>query len=142
MPGWNPGPSGNTIPAPPASTLVALVGATLAPAGHLHCRISLSIVYVRGSRSVLSDSVTPWTVACQAPLSMGFSRQEHWSGLPCPPPGDRLDPGVEPRSPALQSDSLPSEPPWKPNLNAKMNLHELSTEQHKVNSRIQLQFHT
>ena len=40
--------------------------------------------------------VTPWTVACQAPLSMGFSRQEYWSGLPCPPPGDLPDPGIEP----------------------------------------------
>ena len=51
--------------------------------------------------------VTPRTVACQVPLSKGFSRQEYWSGLPCPPPGD----GVEPRSPTLQVDSLPSEPP-------------------------------
>ena len=54
---------------------------------------------------------TPRTVASQAPLSMGFSRQEYWSGLPCPPPGDLPDPGIEPRSPALQADSLPSEPP-------------------------------
>ena len=45
---------------------------------------------------------------------MGFSRQEYWSGLPCPPPGDLPNPGVEPRSPALQVDSLPSEPPGKP----------------------------
>ena len=50
---------------------------------------------------------TPWTVAHQAPLSMGFSRQESWSGLPCPPPGDLPDPGIEPESPALQVDSLP-----------------------------------
>ena len=49
--------------------------------------------------------VTPWTAAHQAPLSMGFSRQEDWSGLPCPPPGDLPDPGIEPRSPALQVDS-------------------------------------
>ena len=47
---------------------------------------------------------TPWTVACHAPLSMGFSRQEHWSGLPFPSPGDLPDPGIEPRSPALQAD--------------------------------------
>ena len=53
----------------------------------------------------------PWTVAHQAPLSMGFSRQEYWSGLPFPPPWDLPDPGIEPRSPALQADSLPSEPP-------------------------------
>ena len=48
----------------------------------------------------------PWTVACQAPLSMGFSRQECWSGLPFPSPGDLPDPGVKPRSPALQADSF------------------------------------
>ena len=52
----------------------------------------------------------PWTVACQAPLSMGFSRQEHWSGLPFPSPGDLPDPGIEHGSPALQAGSLPSEP--------------------------------
>ena len=49
--------------------------------------------------------MTLWTIARQAPLSMGFSRQEYWSGLPCPPPGD-LDPGIKPMSPALQADSL------------------------------------
>ena len=57
---------------------------------------------------------TPWTVACQVPLAMELSRQEYWSGLPFPPPGDLLDPGIEPRSPALQADSLLSEPPVKP----------------------------
>ena len=50
---------------------------------------------------------TPWTVAFQAPLSMGFSKQEHCSGLLCPPPGNLPDPGIEPMSPALQADSLP-----------------------------------
>ena len=55
--------------------------------------------------------VTPWTVACQAPLSMGFSRQEYWSGLPFPSPGDLPDPGIKPRSPALEADALTSEPP-------------------------------
>ena len=59
---------------------------------------------------------TPWIVACQAPLSMGFSRQEYWSGLPFPSPRDLPDPGIEPRSPALEVDSLPSEPPGKPSL--------------------------
>ena len=53
---------------------------------------------------------TPWTVAYQAPPSMGFSRQEYWSGLPFPSPGDLPDSGIEPRSPALQADSLTSEP--------------------------------
>ena len=57
---------------------------------------------------------TPWTVAYQAPLSMGFSRQECWSGLPFPSPGDLPDPGIKPGSPALQADALPSEPPGKP----------------------------
>ena len=52
---------------------------------------------------------TPWTVACQAPLSMGFSRQEYWSGLPFPSPGDLLIPGIEPESSALQADCLPTE---------------------------------
>ena len=56
---------------------------------------------------------TPWTVAYQAPPSMGFSRQECWSGLPFPFPGDLPDPGIEPGSPALQADTLPSEPPGK-----------------------------
>ena len=58
--------------------------------------------------------VTPWAVAYQAPPSMGFSRQEYWSGLPFPSPGDLSDPGIEPRSAALQADALPSEPPGKP----------------------------
>ena len=57
---------------------------------------------------------TPWTVAHQAPTSMGFSRQEYWSGLPFASPGDLPNPGIEPRSPALQADALTSEPPGKP----------------------------
>ena len=52
---------------------------------------------------------TPWTVAIQAPLSTGFSRQEYWSGLPFPSPRDLSNPEIEPRSPALQEDSLPTE---------------------------------
>ena len=55
--------------------------------------------------------VTLWTVAHQAPLSMEFSRQEYWSGLPFPSPGDLPDPGIEPRSSAFQADALTSEPP-------------------------------
>ena len=50
---------------------------------------------------------TLWTIARQAPLSMGFSRQEYWNGLPFPPPGDLPHPGIKPTSPALQVDSLP-----------------------------------
>ena len=60
--------------------------------------------------------VTPWTITCQAPLFMGFSRQEYWSGLPFLSPGDLPDTGIKPRSPALQAHALPSEPPGKPEL--------------------------
>ena len=75
---------------------------------HLHL---LSLTRVR-------LSATPWTVAYQAPPSMGFSRQECWSGLPFPSPGDPPDPGIEPGSPTLQADALPSEPAGKPVLSA------------------------
>ena len=57
---------------------------------------------------------TLWTLACQAPLSMGFSRQEYWSGLPCPPLGDLSNSWIEPRSPTLFMDYLPAEPQGKP----------------------------
>ena len=63
------------------------------------------------SLSCVQLFVTPRTVACQSPLSMEFSRQEYWSGLPFPSPGDLPNPGIEPRSPALQAVSLPSKPP-------------------------------
>ena len=66
--------------------------------------------------SVMPDSATPWTVACQAPLFMEFSRQDYWSGLPFPSPGDLPNPAIKHRSPALQACSLPSEPPWKPTI--------------------------
>ena len=62
---------------------------------------------------------TPWTVAHQAPPSMAFSKQEYWSGLPFSSPGDLPDPGIKPGSPELQVDSLPSEPPEKPNISAQ-----------------------
>ena len=59
---------------------------------------------------------TPWTVACQAPLSTGFSRQKYWSGLPFPSPGHLPNLGIGPGSPALQADSLPCELPGKPQI--------------------------
>ena len=65
--------------------------------------------------SVVSDSVTPWTVALQAPLSMGFSRQEYWSGLPCPPPRDLSDSGIELvslMSPALAGGFFTTSATW------------------------------
>ena len=61
-----------------------------------------------------STLVIPRTVTCQAPLFMGFSRQEYWSELPFPSPGDLPDPGINPGSPALQADSLLTELRWKP----------------------------
>ena len=66
------------------------------------------------SRSVVSDSVTPWTVARQVPLTMGFLRQESWRGLPFPSPGDLPDPRIEPMSPALACGFFTTQPPRKP----------------------------
>ena len=71
------------------------------------------------SLSCVQLFATPWTVAYQALPSMGFSRQEYWSGLPFPSPEDLPDLGIEPRSPALQADALPSEPPGKLNSISK-----------------------
>ena len=63
---------------------------------------------------------TPWTVAYQAPPSMRLSREEHWSGLPFPSLGDLSKPRIEPRSPALRADALPSKPPGKPMTNKEL----------------------
>ena len=69
--------------------------------------------------------MTPWTIALQAPLSMGFSRQEDWSELLFSSPGDRPDPGIKPRSLTMQADSLLSEPPKKP-IQVRLQLHSIS----------------
>ena len=69
--------------------------------------------------SALSDSASPWTVAHQAPLSMGFSRQEYWSGLPFPPPGDLPNPGIEPLSvisPALAGGFFTTSAAWEAHI--------------------------
>ena len=81
-----------------------------------HCFLRLNNITLYMSEWVKSFSrvqlfATPWTVAYQASPSMGFSRQEYWSGLPFPSPGDLPNPGIEPGSPALQTDSLSPEPP-------------------------------
>jgi len=71
---------------------------------------------MRAVTPVVSDSATPWTVGHQAPLCMGFSRQEYWSGLPGPPPGDLPDPGVEPTSlmsPILAGGFFTTSTAWK-----------------------------
>ena len=76
---------------------------------------------------------TPWTVAYQTPPSMGFSRQQYWSGLPFPSPGDLPNPGMEPGSPALQADALPSEPRGKSLYN--MNSIVFTSQCHCVSKR-------
>ena len=76
-------------------------------------KVFLSKVKVK-SLSRVRLFATPWTVAHQAPPSIGFSGQKYWSGLPFPSPGDLHDPGIKPRSPALWADALTSEPPGKP----------------------------
>ena len=77
------------------------------------------------SLSCVQLFATLWTVAHQAPLSMGFSRQEYWSGLPFPSPRDLPKPGIEPGSPALQADSLSSEPPGKTLSPTNFSIHGL-----------------
>ena len=73
--------------------------------------------------------VTTWSVAYQAPLSVGFSRQEYWSGLPLPSPGDLPNPGTEPRFPTLQEDALLSEPPGNPKLIKRLKNVKNKTQQ-------------
>ena len=79
----------------------------------MHIHIYVHTISGGGGGGLVSKScpilATLWTVACQAPLSMGFSRQEYWSGLPFPSPGDLPNPGIEPGFSALQADSLPTE---------------------------------
>ena len=99
------GPAGALLPSPPLGTGRSCPSYQC---GH-HFSTSLLVLTLRRLRLF----ATPWTVARQAPLSMGFSRQQYWSGLPRPPLRDLPNPGIEPRSPALQTDSLPSEPPGK-----------------------------
>ena len=79
--------------------------------GQDHTDYSCGLSYMAGG-----DFVAPWTIAYQASLSMGFSRQEYWSGLPFPSPGDLPDLGMEPGSPALQAESLLTEPTGKPSV--------------------------
>ena len=80
--------------------------------------ITLFLLLLLLNPSAVSDSsATPWTIARQAPLSMGFPKQEYWSGLPFPPPGDLPDPGIKPASPAspaLAGGFVTTEPPGKP----------------------------
>ena len=77
---------------------------------YLHARVWISLK----TRSHVRMFATPWTIVCQAPLSMGVSRQPYWSGLPCSSPGDFSDPGMEPMKPALAGRFFTTEPPGKP----------------------------
>ena len=82
---------------------------------------------------------TVWTVACQAPLSMEFSRQEYWSGLPCPPSGDLPNPWIEPTSPAapaLQGDSLPLSHQGNPKLTKHSKQMNYQTDQNLETSEM------
>ena len=92
--------------------------------------------------------VTPWTVTYQAPLSMGFSRQAYWSGLPFPFPGDPPNPGIEPRSSALQADSLPTELQGKQSLsgepqtrNCSISLDQVATISNEKKSHFSVPLH-
>ena len=101
-----------------------------APFKHLPCFLwtlsLLAYLHWQGAHYLLKVKVkllshvqlfaTPWTIAYQTSLTMGFSRQEYWSGLPFPSPGDLPDPGIKPRFPTFQADTLPSKPPEKPSL--------------------------
>ena len=83
----------------------------------MHLLIMFAFLLCKSDKSLSHVGLfkTAWTVACQAVLSMKFSRQEYWRGLPFPSPGDLPDPEFEPMVPALQADSSPSEPPGKSN---------------------------
>ena len=83
------------------------------PPTFLHKVLSISVV-----AQSCPTLCNPMDAAHQSPLSMGFSRQEHWSGLPFPSSGDLPDPGIEPGSSTSQADALPSEPPGKPYMSA------------------------
>ena len=124
---WNLPPfSGSSIPSLPRTGLskhsraILSALAAFSPGSSSH---SLGQVYHGSHVRLHAKSLqcvrlfaTPWAIACQASLSIGLSRQEYYSGLPCPPPGDLLDSGIKPTSPvasALQADSLPLVPPGK-----------------------------
>ena len=80
----------------------------------MSARDSTEFTLNNGGCSCLVARLCPSTVLCQAPLSVEFSRQKYWSGVPLPSPGDLSEPGIKPGSPALEADALTSEPPGKP----------------------------
>ena len=80
--------------------------------------------------------MTPWAAAHQGPWSMRFSRQGYWRGLPLPSPGDLPNPGIEPRSPALQADPLPTELQGKPSTWGVLNIHDRSLHPRPLEERV------
>ena len=101
----------------PGSSIHGIFQARVLEWGAIAFSTVINCLCVCSVLSVMSDSETLWTVACQAALSMGFSRQDYWSGLPCPPPGDLPNPGINPRLLCLlhwEEVSLPLAPPGKP----------------------------
>src|SRR5574337_86588 len=93
---------------------------------------------VKSESEVARLSAAPWTAVCQAPPSMGFSRQEYWGGLPFPSPGALPNPGIEPRSPALQADALTSEPPGKPMAESEEELKSLLMKVKEKSEKVDL----
>ena len=117
MPTWGPERGGIRVQDSHTNLTQAGCKASLSVLYHCACVCVCVCVCARVCMHALSHVqllVAPWTAARQAPLSMGFSRQEYWSGLPCPPPGDLCNPVIKPRSPAWQAGSLLSELPGKP----------------------------
>ena len=84
---------------------------------NIHHQTSIQIFKFPGCLFVMFDSATPWTVGCQAPLSMGFPKQGYWSGVPFPSPGDLPNPGIEPAPPALAGRFFTTAPPGNPCFN-------------------------
>ena len=97
----------------------------VSPCGEKVTPYQLHVCVFLFSLSLIQLFVTPWSAAHQAPPSMGFSRQEYWSGWPFPSPGDLPNPGIEPRSPTLQADILTSEPLGKPYTMLHLSLTEM-----------------
>ena len=106
--GWERGPRGRGY----ICIYLQLIQFTVQPKPTQHFKAAMHASVCTLSQICLS--VTPWTVARQAPLSMGFSAQEYWSRLPFPPPGDLPDSGIEPACPALAEGFLTTEPPGEP----------------------------
>ena len=108
--------------------LVKKLFSFLLPHGHLRV---LKVVVVE-SLSGVQFFATLWTVAQKTPLSMEFTRQEYWSELPFPPPGDLPDPGIEPASSALAGEFFITEPPGKPGTKSIPRLKALGTSTHRT----------